>query len=474
MKADPFHTSAGRRLGLVASLAALLALLSVWGCASKSGVTNPDSQPDDDIGPDDTVVLLQENVLSWQTDQEVRAAVWYTVGDGPLDHVAYPASFERRDLSFRTDHRVPLLDLREGEMLRYRRIQDTPDGRSRFSAEDTLVASVGAVERQLTSTMIHIGWGDAHLLTMPNSGQRILIDAGDRDAAGILGDYFQSEGITHLDAALSTHVHIDHNGGFVGDDDNPGLLETLDVDVYIDSPSKTHFRPVYEETRTLLDQEGITRLEVQRGDDDGSFPEFASWDPQVDVVCLNSSLADDVPIGGHEGTNINNESITLRISYGDVDLVIGGDTELESEESILADFTQGQLDSELYKAHHHGRYDGGGIDFLRAINPRVSFVPVSWKEYGGGWSDYWSSSAPQITRIESLGAHRFGIDDLPLMDRERSVFNYNVTFATDGASYEVRIAEARQRAKAPRTVGAHSCDEEPASVLQTHFQGEQP
>lgn len=472
--ADRFPTDAGRRLGLVVFLATLLALVSIWGCASKSGVTNPDSQPDDGTGPDDTVVLLQENVLSWQTDQEVRAAVWYTVGDGPLDHMAYPASFERRDLSFRTDHRVPLLDLQDGGMLRFRRVQDTPDGRSRFSAEDTLVASVGPVERQLTSTMIHVGWGDAHFLQMPNSGQRILIDAGDRDAAGILADYFQSVGIDHLDAALSTHVHIDHNGGFVGDEDNPGLLEALEVDVYIDSPTKTHFRSVYEQTRALLDEQGVTRLVVERGDDDSTFPEFASWDPQVDVVCLNSSLDTDVPVGGHEGTNINNESITLRISYGDVDLVIGGDTEIESEESILAAFTQGQLDSELYKAHHHGRFDGGGVDFLRAINPRVSLVPVSWKEYGGGWTDYWSSSVPQITRIESLGAHRYGIDDLPLMDQERSLFNYNVTFATDGASYEVRIAEARQRASVGRSAGAHSCDEEPTPAHDSQFEREQP
>jgi len=149
----------------------------------------------------------------------------------------------------------------------------------------------------------------------------------------------------------------------------------------------------------------------------------------------------------------------LRFSYGDVDCIIGGDAEFAAE-GAMADFWGAALDSEYYKAHHHGRNDGSSLSFLQFVAPRVSLVPVSSQEYSGGVQDYLSSTNPALDRISSVQGHWYVIDDLPFVGLDRSdriSFNYNITFATDGVSYEVRAAVATQTTK---TAGFHACDDE--------------
>jgi competence protein ComEC len=347
-------------------------------------------------------------------------------------------------------------------------LNELPSGTVVVSDERAFVPSVGAPPRQLTSSMVHIGWGDAHLITMPTSGKRVLMDAGETGAAQAVAGWFAQKGIDDLDAVVVSHVHADHIGGMVGVDSNddgdyevPGILASFDPETYIDSPSKVHYRSLYAEATNLMSTLGVERVVVERGDDNESFPEFASWDPAVRVLCLNSGLADDVPVGGFEGTNINNESICLRFSYGDVDFIVGGDTEVESESSIVDHFGAALLDAEYYKSHHHGRFDGGSEKFLRAIRPRITLVPVSWKEYRGGWSEYVDESQPQFDRLARFRVNRFGIDDLPLFDRRQTASNHNITFATDGVSYEVRVEQALQPAKAFDPHAHDDCDHGP-------------
>ncbi len=50
------------------------------------------------------------------------------------------------------------------------------------------------------------------------------------------------------------------------------------------------------------------------------------WDPSVGVEVLNSGYGSTFG-GVSEGDVLNNDSVILRVTYGDVNLVLGGDAE---------------------------------------------------------------------------------------------------------------------------------------------------
>ena len=60
-----------------------------------------------------------------------------------------------------------------------------------------------------------------------------------------------------------------------------------------------------------------------------------------------------------------------------------------------------------------------------------------------------SDSSAALGRFERARIDWFAIDDQPLLDRRQSSRNYNITFATDGLSYELRFEWALQPTKMP-------------------------
>jgi hypothetical protein len=50
-----------------------------------------------------------------------------------------------------------------------------------------------------------------------------------------------------------------------------------------------------------------------------------------------------------------------------------------------------------------------------------------------------------MSTLASAGAHAYAVDDVPLLGASRADrIQHNVTFATDGVSYEVRVEVAAQ------------------------------
>ncbi len=435
--------------GLVAALMA--ATLVLGSCSSKERVTDPD--------PVTAGVAVNGNVVTWTTDVSTRASVRYGFTSGDYSMVAYPAAANREDRALRKNHRVPLLSVQDGQDVFLQVLSTTSGGAVTASSEvqATIATSAKMSAPLLTSTLMHIGWGDAHIMTMPTSGKRVLIDSGDGNASRSVAEYFQSVGVTDLDVVAATHVHYDHIGGLVdGDSQFPPIIEAFDPEIFLDSPSKTHFRNAYGDALTIIAAENVERVIVNRFDTDQTQPALA-WDPAVSVTILNSGLASDVPVKDFESDNINNESIVFKITYGDVDFIIGGDAEFEAEQSMLAAFDAADLNAEYFKAHHHGRNDGSSLAFLNAVKPRIAMLPVSTLEYNDGYEGYISDSSGALNRIASVGADIFVVNDIPALDIPyTSGWNHNMTFVTDGLSYEVHVERALQSTKVAH--GAHDCD----------------
>jgi competence protein ComEC len=346
---------------------------------------------------------------------------------------------------------------------------EVPGQAAVYSATTNFTAPAGPARRLLVSTMIHIGFGDSHLITMPNTGKRFLYDSGGRDADQSVSGYLQQHGITSVDVMLGTHEHADHMGGLVGSSfsGTDGVVSEFPPDFVYDSAVKTDAsRFVYTELLTTLAAAGAQRVVLSRGQTSLNVPEL-QLDPEVLIQVLNSGVPPDYVPGSHEDTNINNDSMVLRFTYGDVDFIIGGDCEFGCENSILGAFPASALEVEYFKATHHGLGDANGATWVATLLPRVAFIPnTEWV-----WDppyEFEGAISSTTTKLLGVGAHIYAIDEARSLGRPRHDSmggydgrQYNVSFVTDGRSYEVRIERAMQTA--PRLTA-----QEAGCIAHTH------
>ena len=415
----------------------LVALALVLGCSGKDGVVTPELPP-----PLPSGVTVVDNVVRWSTDVEARGCVRYGPAADDLDHMAYPTAAARRDRALLLEHEVALLDVSAGQRIYLQTVNEAPERPTGTSEVGSFEVSPGPSMSLLTATMIHIGFGDSHLITLPN-GRHVLIDGGERGAASAVGSYLDGHGVTGLDAVLSTHVHIDHMGGLVGDfgDTSDGIL-ARGPDVFFDSPLKSWSRSAYDEALLTAQLAGARRVILERGQTNASNPEL-DWDPRVQVKVLSSGrLPNYVPSEARENDDINNDSIVLKWTYGDVDFIIGGDAEAAAEASMIQAYPAAELEVEYYKAHHHGLPDASTSGWVGLLKPRVGFIPNTQLIWDGNLADAIERTSGYLA---NLGAHVYVVDDAPSLGRHRgSGAQYNITFATDGTSYEVRLERATQ------------------------------
>ena len=423
---------------MIRRLALLLVPLALFACSSPAPVRTPE-QDVDGLGL----------VVTWTTDEPTLGTVRFGTASGEYDRVAYPPAKDRQDRTFTVEHSVTLLSPRMGETVYLQLVDVTPDGRTARSGELAFVVTDPAAGPFLKWTMIDVGFGDSHLLEMPNTGRRILIDAGERRDAYNVDTFLQEEGVTGLDVMIGTHVHIDHMGGMMGEtfDDNDGILEAYPTGRFVDSSGKAAGRSVYDEILALLDDRGIPRDVVDPGDSDANKVGLA-WDPQVSVEVLSGGMGGTLG-GSNEGDRINNDSIALRVTFGDVDIVMGGDAQVEAEQYMLGR-TGVTLESEVLKIHHHGRDDASISPFLDTVNPRAGLIPIVTFESNSGTLP----SGAVLTRMRDRFIDIYsGNLAVPLDVSLTGDNGHHVSVLTDGSDYEIRIRPSASRHYPPTAPG---------------------
>jgi beta-lactamase superfamily II metal-dependent hydrolase len=261
--------------------------------------------------------------------------------------------------------------------------------------------------------------------------------------------FLQEEGIDRLDVMMATHIHIDHMGGMMGETytTEDGILEAYDVGEFLDSPGKAADRSVYGEVLQLLQDRGIPRTVVEVGDTDGNNAGLV-WDPEVSVRVLSSGQGAQLG-GSGEGDRLNNDSIALRLSFGEVDIVMGGDAEVEAEQFMLSLPGVG-LESEMLKIHHHGRDDASISPFLDRVNPRAGLIPIVTYESTSGTLP----SGAVLSRMRDRAIDIYSGDlAVPLDITRTGDDGHHVTVLTDGSLYEIRIRPSSSRHFPPSAPG---------------------
>ena len=272
---------------------------------------------------------------------------------------------------------------------------------SRTNLRSSLGAGTGG---PLVITFIDVGQGDSELIRSPG-GKSVLIDAGDAHGGAAVLNTLSKIGAASLDLVYMTHPHDDHIGGMkaVLAQFLPGLF----FDPAFPNPTKT-----YDALLAYVKDRGIPYKVARRGQ---------QTDIGGGVTLL--ALAPELPFLKGTRSDPNSNSIILRLTYNQFTALFTGDSEVETEQRLLA---SGQaLSATVLKVAHHGSRYASTDAFLHAVAPKVGIISC------GTGNVYGHPHAEALARLAAAGVkvHRTDLEGTitltthggdPMVQSERS------------------------------------------------------
>jgi competence protein ComEC len=391
--------------------------------------------------------------VRWTTDLPTLGAVRYGFVSGQYDRLAYPVADGSLAKQFLLEHAVPLLEVTAGTTVYIQRTDQSEAGHFYVAAEETVMfAAPPPPGPLLRMTSLDVQFGDSHFLELPSEGRSVLIDAGNpylvksgQRAPAHVRRWLVDRAVGRIDVALATHIHTDHYGGLLwgADEQGRGLLDLYPIGAFLDVATVSGNRDNHQQLLAAVDAKGIPRHVVTPGMTDATNPEALAWDPLVNVVVLNGGSQPEWADVDYNGTAINDDSIVLKISYGDVDIITGGDCEVECEARIMAYYGGALAGIEYYKVQHHGRYDANSQLYLQTIAPRAAIIPVAFSAYDEGPNQGYRDTERTLTKLSQVHADVFRFDEAaPLGQSNDNRTFWHTTFLTDGVSFAIHIASS--------------------------------
>ena len=232
-------------------------------------------------------------------------------------------------------------------------------------------AAIQEKGRLLEVITLDVGQGDAAIVRFPDN-RTILIDGGIQRSyynkqkrkrveydvgERIIEPYLDFHGIRKLDMVLLTHPDLDHGGGLAY------ILQNFKVERMLgisDTPldSQTHRR-----LHAIVKARNIPY----------SFP-YAGEIELTSTATLNLLHPIDASSTNLLDTDKNDDSLVMKITYGEVDILFTGDIGKNAESRLIA--SGRDLRSEILKVPHHGSRTSSSAPFLDAVQPRYAIFSL--------------------------------------------------------------------------------------------------
>ncbi len=229
---------------------------------------------------------------------------------------------------------------------------------------------------------LNVGQGDAILIRTPN-GKNILIDGGpDRKILAELKEVMPFFDNT-VDYMMFTHPDKDHFEGLIHVLKKYPVKQILFTGVYKNNYlSNAFFKAAREKNIkiTVVDEKSDISLA------DGT---------TIDIVFpFHQTLA------AQKATN--NSSLIINIIYGNNKILLTGDSEIDTEEKLLA--ASSKIDADILKVGHHGSKTSSSMDFLKVVTPKYSVIEV------GKDNQYRHPHQSTLENLKKMGSKIFRTD----------------------------------------------------------------
>jgi competence protein ComEC len=299
---------------------------------------------------------------------------------------------------------------------------------------------------------IDVDQGAAALLEFPCGA--ILIDAGGRgDAASDhLVSYLQAFFARRADlggriaAIFVTHTHVDHNSNL------RRIAETFAVGGYVHNgiltgsgrhaakwmaehaPAATPPIPTIALTNAVIEASGGREV-TNNVIDPVNCP---TVDPKIRVI--SGSYAENPGWPDGEFDNGNNQSLVIRVDYGEASFLFTGDMEETALETLVDRFAgTGMLDVDVYEVGHHGSHNGTTDALLAAMTPEMAVISMGRSSVHAPWTA-WAYGHPRrdaVMLVESgVSGRRTSPARVQIADKVKRFSDYTMSRAVYATGWD--------------------------------------
>ncbi len=196
--------------------------------------------------------------------------------------------------------------------------------------------------------------GKADCIYIKCENKNILIDAADKDVSNSVVEYLCRQNINKLDLVVVTHPHRDHIGQM------EDVVNNFKIDNFIMSEIPLEIIPTSITYKKMLESIKNKNLKIKLVH---SGEKFTLGNLKIDILG---------PYKQYD--NLNNNSVVMRLEYGNESFIFTGDAEKEAEKDMIQNNLN--LKASVLKVGHHGSSTSTTKNFLKKVNPQFSIVSV--------------------------------------------------------------------------------------------------
>ena len=212
--------------------------------------------------------------------------------------------------------------------------------------------------------------GQADCIFITNSGESMIIDAGNNSDGKNIVNQLKDMNITKIDYVVGTHAHEDHIGGL----DN--ILNNFSIGKVL-MPKKSTTTKSYEDVLKAVKNK---KLKITA--------------PNIGDVFYLGGAKCEIKNVDHNTDDLNETSIVIEMTYGERKFLFTGDTETTKEKEISWN------DIDVLKVAHHGSSSSTSNDFLDESKPEYAVISCGLN------NDYGHPHKEVVKRLNGIETYR--------------------------------------------------------------------